>query len=115
MVYRSLYVNLSKTNLVIMPSDCKSNDSVSDDACQSQIERQVLWVTPDYRLTFNENINVSTSKGNATFGCFLENIQIVENKFKSIFFFSVIASIFKMCPLIWHFCNANDNNKPEKS
>ena len=109
--------NPSKFKFMIMSSENIEPQifTISDDVClQSQTDVKVLGITVDYWLTFNEHIRICTLRVARQFNALSRISKYLDTISKSVLYHSFIASNFKYCPIVWHFCGVVNNNNLEK-
>ena len=116
-----LYKIFAIINRAIKGLHCISSENIepqilpiSDDVClQSQTDVEVLGITVDYRLTFNEDIRICTLKAARQLNALSRISKYLDTKSKSVLYHSFIASNFSCCPIFWHFCRVINNNQFE--
>ena len=80
----------------------------------SESSVKVLGVIIDNRLTFTEHISRCCKKAARQLDALSTIAKYLEMKSKKLIFNSFIMSNFNYCPLVWHFCGKDNNNKLEQ-
>ena len=75
---------------------------------------EVLGVSIDKHLTFNDHISSSCSKAVRQLNAFARISKHLNLDSRRVIHQSFILSNFNYCPLVWHFCGKTNNKKLEK-
>ena len=76
-------------------------------------ECQTLGVTLDYKLNFNEHVNILAAKAGAQLSALSRVWIFLDVDSKLILVKTFILSHFRYCPIVWHFCGKLNANKLE--
>ena len=85
-----------------------------DVTIQSESCIKALGVLIDSELNFKEHIRRCCQKAARQLNALARISRYINIKSKSILYSSFVASNFKYCPLVWHFCGVTNNQKLEK-
>ena len=81
-------------------------------ACDHEVK--LLGVTVDYLLNFNTHISLLCKKASRQLNVLKRIGKYLNLQCKIMVYHSFILANFSYCPLIWHFCSAQNTKKMEK-
>ena len=76
---------------------------------------KALGVIIDNRLKFSQHVSACCTKAARQLNALARISRYLDVKSRKIIYQSFISSNFSYCPLVWHFCGIQNNNKLEKN
>ena len=106
--FHTMLFSTDKADTVGIPIKIKDQEIVSE----SKVE--LLGITIDNRLSFEEHISNLCKKAALQLNALKRVAKFLNFSQRKVLAQSFVLSDFNYCPLIWHFCLANDLHKMEK-
>ena len=102
--------------MVLSPGQTKEvTINLGNNICLNSVPNvKVLGVLIDDRLQFNEQIRSSCNKAARQLNALARISKHLDFKSRKLIYHSFIESNFTYCPIVWHFCGRENNNKLEK-
>ena len=112
-----MQANPDKFQLMVLSSNGLKQISINidDNVCiKSEPFVKILGILIDENLKFNEHVSSSCKKAARQLNALARIAKYLDFKSRKLIYNSFIRSNFTYCPIVWHFCGKENNNKLEK-
>ena len=113
-----MILNTGKCHYMCIGRDVEDNDTLrisSQYEMNNSNEVEILGITIDRKLSFNQHIKNICKKAGQKLSALLRISPYLDDKQTKVIYNTMIKSQFNYCPLIWMFCSRKSNNLINKT